>query len=244
MEFFGCSLIAFGCPMAMFMLTVAKDPVRIIILIASAFFWLLSLLMSSLLWFVVIPLRKYLVFGLVFSVIFQELFRFCYYKILRKAEVGLKKVTEADAQISNRQTLSYVSGLGFGLMSGAFSLVNVLADSIGPGTVGIKGDSDMFFITSAFTTLAFILLHTFWGIIFFQAMDYARYWKIALIILIHMTVSLLTLLNIKQLYAATLIPVYIAVVCMGVWAFFSAGGSVLGLKTCFTCKSTQLIVED
>ena len=30
-------------------------------------------------------------------------------------------------------------GLGFGLMSGAFSLMNVLADALGPGTVGLDG---------------------------------------------------------------------------------------------------------
>ena len=41
-----------------------------------------------------------------------------------------------------------VSGLGFGIISGAFSLINVLADSTGPGTVGIHDDSGQFFITS------------------------------------------------------------------------------------------------
>ena len=41
-----------------------------------------------------------------------------------------------------------VSGFGFGLVSGVFSLVNVLADMVGPGTIGIQGDSSHFFITS------------------------------------------------------------------------------------------------
>ena len=44
--------------------------------------------------------------------------------------------------------MSAVSGLGFGVISGAFSLVNVLADMTGPGTVGILGQSSQFFITS------------------------------------------------------------------------------------------------
>ncbi len=69
--FWGCALTAFGPPLALFVLTVSKDPVRIIVLILSAFFWLLSLLFSSLLWFSVVPLREQLAFGLVFSVIFQ-----------------------------------------------------------------------------------------------------------------------------------------------------------------------------
>ena len=47
-----------------------------------------------------------------------------------------------------RLYLISVSGLGFGIISGAFSLINVLADSTGPGTIGIHGDSGQFFITS------------------------------------------------------------------------------------------------
>lgn len=34
-EFSGCSLIAFGPALAMFMVTIAKDPIRIIILISA-----------------------------------------------------------------------------------------------------------------------------------------------------------------------------------------------------------------
>jgi len=41
-----------------------------------------------------------------------------------------------------------VSGLGFGFMSGAFSVVNILSDSLGPGTVGIHGDPQHYFISS------------------------------------------------------------------------------------------------
>lgn len=53
----------------------------------SGFFWLLSLLLSSLLWYAVVPLRDKLVFGLVFSVLFQEMFRFLFYKLLRLVSV-------------------------------------------------------------------------------------------------------------------------------------------------------------
>ena len=46
-----------------------------------------------------------------------------------------------------------VSGLGFGIISGAFSLVNVLSDMTGPGTVGIYGDSQAFFLVSCIQLL-------------------------------------------------------------------------------------------
>lgn len=70
-EFFGCTFLAFGPPLAMFMFTVAHDPIRVIIMIAASFFWLLALLFSSILWFAVLPLRSFTAFGLVFSVLFQ-----------------------------------------------------------------------------------------------------------------------------------------------------------------------------
>ena len=54
-----------------FIFTIAADPVRVILLMLSAFFWLLSLFLSSILWFAVVPLKETLAFGLVFSVLFQ-----------------------------------------------------------------------------------------------------------------------------------------------------------------------------
>ena len=50
-SFIGCALTAYGPPAALFTNTIASDPIKIIIL--SAFFWLLSLLLSSILWKIV-----------------------------------------------------------------------------------------------------------------------------------------------------------------------------------------------
>ena len=108
-----------------------------------------------------------------FSVLFQELFRFLIYLLLDKADTYLKKLTETEeTQIfANKHILAYVVGLGFGLMSGAFSLVNVLAASLGPGTLGFNGEPHNFFIVSAVMTLCMVLLHTSWGVIFFSSLD-------------------------------------------------------------------------
>ncbi|XP_077202807.1 gamma-secretase subunit APH-1A-like isoform X2 [Paroedura picta] len=155
--FFGCAFVAFGPALALFLLTVAADPLRIIILIAGAFFWLVSLLLSSLLWFVAVKasdvgdeaLQKgLLIVGVVFSVLLQEAFRLLYYKLLRKAIEGLVALSEDGCCPVSIQQMAYVAGLGFGLMSGAFSMINLLADAVGPGTVGIHGDSQLYFLTS------------------------------------------------------------------------------------------------
>ena len=108
-----------------------------------------------------------------FSVIFQESFRFLIYLLLDKADAYLKKLTENEETkiFANKNILAYVVGLGFGLMSGAFSLVNVLAASLGPGTLGMHGEPHNFFIVSALMTLCMILLNTVWGVIFFSSLD-------------------------------------------------------------------------
>lgn len=237
MEFVGCTFVAFGPPLALFIFTIAHDPVRIIILIAAAFFWLLSLLLSSLWWFIVAPLKKQLAFGLVCSVIFQEVFRYVIYKILRRAENGLKKITDDGTElIENKNILAYVSGLGFGIISGAFSLVNVLADAIGPGTMGLKSGTEMFLLTSSFTGLSFILLHTFWGVIFFNALDNNNKLQLSYVIVTHMGASLITLLNSLGIYSATIIPLYFILLLTAIYAYKIAGGTLASLKTCITFK--------
>lgn len=79
----GCTLIAYGIPFSMFIFTIAYHPFRIIISMTSAFFWLLSLLVSSLLWFAVVPLRNQLAFSVPFAVLFQEIFRYLFYRLIK-----------------------------------------------------------------------------------------------------------------------------------------------------------------
>lgn len=60
----------------------------------------------------------------------QENFRYGIYRILRETENGLQLVSDNSRIVENKHILAYVSGLGFGIMSGAFALVNILADSV------------------------------------------------------------------------------------------------------------------
>ncbi|KAH8272360.1 gamma-secretase subunit Aph-1 [Drosophila bipectinata] len=235
-EFFGCTFIAFGPPFALFVFTIANDPVRIIILIAAAFFWLLSLLLSSLLWFAMIPLRDVLAFGVFFSVLFQECFRYIIYRILRSTEQGLHAVAEDTRVTDNKHILAYVSGLGFGIISGMFALVNVLADMSGPGTMGLKSGTELFFVTSAAQALSIILLHTFWSVIFFNAFDTCNYLHVCYVVCSHLFVSLITLLNASEFYTTTLLINYIITIITGVIGFRVAGGTSRSFKKFITCQ--------
>ncbi|XP_061526956.1 gamma-secretase subunit Aph-1b isoform X3 [Phycodurus eques] len=222
--FFGCTFIAFGPAIALFLFTIAREPLRVIFLIAGAFFWLVSLLLSSLVWFISV----------------QETFRFAYYKLLKKANEGLLTLSQEETMPISIRQLAYVSGLGFGFMSGAFSVVNILADSVGPGTIGIHGDSQHYFLSSAFMTMAIILLHMFWGVVFFDACEKQQWWAVATVVISHLVVSCLTFQNPE--YVASLVPTYIILFLMGVWAFYSAGGSLRSLKLCLTCKDKDFLL--
>jgi len=201
LTFFGCAFTAYGPPLALFINTVAPDPVRVIVLILSGFTWLFSLLISSLLWFAVVPLRGTLAFGLVFSVAFQELFRLCIYWVFNRTDALLKRLTENEHTkiFNNRHILSYVIGLGFGLMSGTFSVVNVLADSVGPGTIGFHGEPQTFWLVSAATGLAVILCHSCWNVIAFAAVDEKHYWGLCYVWAAHYLFSCLVSFNLVQL---------------------------------------------
>lgn len=249
--FFGCTFIAFGPAIALFLFTIARDPLRVIFLIAGAFFWLVSLLLSSLVWFISVQIsnkesapqqKGLLIFGVVLSVLLQELFRFGYYKLLKKANAGLLALSQEETMPISIRQLAYVSGLGFGFMSGAFSVVNILADSVGPGTVGIHGDSQHYFLSSAFMTMAIILLHMFWGVVFFDACEKRRWWCLVVVIASHLLVSCVTFQN--PYYVGSLVPTYIIMFLMGVWAFCCAGGSLRNLKLCITCKDKDFLLAN
>ncbi|KAF6128772.1 aph-1-like protein B, gamma-secretase subunit [Phyllostomus discolor] len=246
--FFGCAFIAFGPALALYVVTIATEPLRIIFLIVGAFFWLVSLLLSSLVWFMARTitdnkdesLQKYLlIFGVLISVLIQEMFRFAYYKILKKANEGLK-IVNPDEPPPSMRLLAYVSGLGFGIMSGVFSFVNTLSDSLGPGTVGIHGDSPQFFLNSAFMTLVIILLHMFWGIVFFDGCEKKNWYTLLVVLLTHLLVSALTFIS--PHYAISLVSAYVIMVLMGVWAFSVAGGSCRSLKMCLLCQDRDFLL--
>jgi len=239
MECAGCTLIAYGVPFSMFVFTIAHHPFRVIISMTSAFFWLMSLLVSSLLWFAVVPLRTQLAFAVPFAVVFQEIFRYFFYRVIKKAEFGLEKVQmqelTAKGMVFDRFAVAYASGYGFGLISGTFAIVNVLSDMIGPGTIGIFGHSQDFFIATAFLTLCIILLNTFWGVVFFTSLDKGgihRFLGPGIVVLTHMLFSCLTLLNRSSTptYSISLVIGYILLIGMIIYTLILRGFNINNIR--------------
>ncbi|CAF0777742.1 unnamed protein product [Rotaria sordida] len=239
MECAGCTLIAYGVPFSMFVFTIAHHPFRVIISMTSAFFWLLSLLLSSFLWFAVVPLRTQLAFAVPFAVIFQEIFRFLFYRLIKKAEFALQRVQMQEltdkGMVFDRFAVAYASGYGFGLISGTFAIVNVLSDMTGPGTLGIFGHSQDFFIATAFLTLCVILLNTFWGVIFFTSLDKGgihRFIGPGTVVLTHMLFSCITLVNrtLTPMYTISLIVGYAILLGMIIYTVVLRGFNLNNIR--------------
>lgn len=248
LQLVGAIGIAYGPASALFIITIAREPLRIIVMMSGMFFWLLSLLLSSLWWFMFVGLRDKIAFGLTFSILFQEMFRYALYLLLSKAEAGLQTFSQneeerrhADGSVtdSKKHEYAYVAGLGFGIMSGLFALINVLDDSSGPGTVGIHDGSLNFLITSAFFTMVMILLHIMWNVVFYWGLENEKYWAPVIVVLSHLLVSELTLLKGDRLYMIALPIAVINLLVMSVVAFIGVGGSMSTVIAACSCKRRQ-----
>lgn len=96
LEFWGCALITFGPALIMFAKTVAHDPVKIILLISSSFFWLMSFFVVAILWAIIRTICDYLIIGALLAVLSQEVFRYLFHVATKKAQVYLAKVINSD----------------------------------------------------------------------------------------------------------------------------------------------------
>jgi anterior pharynx defective protein 1 len=103
-----------------------------------------------------------------------------------------------------------VSGLGFGIMSSMVLFSPVLEAAGSPATLASRAcpSLSLFFVMS-WVALAVSLLHTFWMVIFFDAMDKRSIAKASFVLLGHALVAFLTLLiEGGHSCAGALVPMY------------------------------------
>ncbi|ESO05470.1 hypothetical protein HELRODRAFT_98923 [Helobdella robusta] len=240
-EFLGCFLITIGPVLVLFFMTIAHDPILVILCIARlanfAFFWMLSLLVSSAWWLffdvIIFKTKSVVGFGVVFAVLFQEMFRFLLFKLMKKAEHGLKTVWRSDSLFVNDNQLAYVAGLGFGSIHCIFNMVNLLAAMFGPGTAGLRGHSYDFFITSSFLSLGFLLLNILWGIIFFHGFRWGLYHQPVIVLISHFMVSACSILSFQFGVAWSIMLTLAMVISMAFYTYKVLGGSWQLLKRSF-----------
>lgn len=241
----------------MFSLTIAHDPIKVILLISSSFFWLMSFLVVAICWAIINSVCDYLILGAYLAVISQEAFRYLFHIVTKRVQVYLAETIGSEngkntsrtneiqlnsseiSEFKDRIPLSYVSGLGFGLMNGAFSLMNVLTDFIGPGTVGLQGDSTYFLLVSSLTALAFILLNVSWSILMSEYIE-KKDKRLAIIVLTtHLFATTITFINRYHLQLISIVVVYSLTLLCGLGAFKVAGMNPKRLLTLRSSVTTS-----
>lgn len=98
LEFWGGALIAFGPALAMFSLTVAHDPIKVILLISSSFFWLLSFLAAAICWALISTFCDCLIIGAILAVFSQEVFRCLFHIVTKKAQIVLAQILANESE--------------------------------------------------------------------------------------------------------------------------------------------------
>ncbi|KAG0362747.1 gamma secretase complex protein [Podila minutissima] len=196
LTFFGCALTAYGPSLAIFFGHIAPNAQLVILMVSSAFFWLISLLLASAIWFMASSSRLTFTSTIIYTVLLQELFRWFLYLLINRAESGLNMVAKHPKSKYNRSGYAFSAGLGFGLMFGAISYITMLVQSLGPGVLMcVSCKSVSLYFISAITTSILILHHCAWMMISFTGFTHRSYPRILWVLISHYGASYLTLLN-------------------------------------------------
>ncbi|CAO3678467.1 unnamed protein product [Umbelopsis ramanniana] len=169
-SFFGCMFIAYGPLLSIFFLYISRDAQLVLLMVCSAFFWLIAVLLSSVIWFAAQSARDLNPVTILYSVILQEVFRWALFKLLNRAEKGLMIVSKNPKSLYNRSVFAFVAGFGFGLTSALVTYISTLVQMIGPGVIMCPScPSVTLFFISAINTSLISLQHITWMMIAFEA---------------------------------------------------------------------------
>ncbi|KAI9094035.1 gamma-secretase subunit Aph-1 [Phlyctochytrium arcticum] len=193
---FGNALTAYGPALAVFILYVARNAQLVILLMTSAFFWLLSIFVASIFWFLIKPLQTVPAATVFLAVTLQEMSRYLFFRLMSKAEHNMNAIAKIPHSPLNRPSNAFVTGLGFGIMSGLTLYLPQLAESAGPAILTTNScfDGDVFFI-NAITTCIFIFLHAVWNMVAFDGWYRDQWLPFAFIVFSHYGASFSTLLT-------------------------------------------------
>ncbi|KCV73148.1 hypothetical protein H696_00694 [Fonticula alba] len=159
MTFVGCLLTAYSAPAYLTWRHILPQSLRVILMMTGMFIYLLGVFLASLFWFAVVPLRQNLWFSIPFSVGFQFLARYAYYRLYMRIGNGINAISDNPANKWNGLDYAFVGGHGFGLMSALVMNAAALAESLGPAFVPCASCPSL----SSFFVYAILALY-FWYI--------------------------------------------------------------------------------
>jgi len=219
--FFGCLLIAFSPSFAVFMWLIASSPRLVILTIGSSFFWLLSILLASMWWYVIPPLRTIFFWTIPWSVFFQELFRFLFFKLYTKAEKGFIRKNQTTRLTTHPDNFkaALAFGLGSGITHSLVTYIAILWEALGPGSYFSPSCPNLsLFTLSALYSLCFTIYHLLWSLVAFDGFRERNFFKMGAVVACHLVASFLTMLNLVSCIPS-IILVFLLLVGFGIYTW-------------------------
>eukprot|EP00038_Savillea_parva_P025168 m.46529 g.46529 ORF g.46529 m.46529 type:complete len:237 (+) comp6773_c0_seq1:75-785(+) len=222
---FGSIFVSMALPTAIFFVSVASSAKLVIMMFGAAFVWLLAALATSIVWIAIVPLKEENWFALIFAVLFQEVFRYGYWRLLKKAETGLNILGDDGSGAMSSPKLAMVAGLGFGVMSTVMQINQVLEEAAGPGSLPAPGctQHSIFFISSI-TVACFGALNILWSVIMHHGLDSGSKVNVLLPPATHFFASMLTLNNANGgPCTGTLVPLFMVLLGLAGYTWWLLG---------------------
>lgn len=215
--FAGCTLVGFCVPFAVFMLLVAWRAQLLIVSITSSFFWLLSLVCASLVWFVIPVLNENNWLMVPFGVLCQEIARYCFFVCYAKAEGSFAVVgTNAISFPLTDLYSALAAGLGYGGLHTILIYGTIVFNSLGPGTFFADTCPDFsVFVLSAWLAFCFGILHMELMILAFDAYRRKSWPRIVFFIILHLATACMTIVNLDQSGCLIALPLIFGLVLVG-----------------------------
>eukprot|EP01095_Lingulamoeba_sp_RSL-Kostka_P002416 TRINITY_DN13272_c0_g1_i1.p1 TRINITY_DN13272_c0_g1~~TRINITY_DN13272_c0_g1_i1.p1 ORF type:complete len:242 (-),score=24.31 TRINITY_DN13272_c0_g1_i1:49-774(-) len=213
----GCAFIAFSPLLSILIFVILPKPYLVVFSIGSAFFWLLSILLSSTIWWIVVPLREIDILTIIQSVIIQELVRAGFYYLYSKT-LNSKIMGRSDKSRTDQKKLILLDilaiGVGYSLASSSIMYGGILWDSRGNGTFYINSCMVSIFLNSAILSLINSILNISWTFILFDGLKNLNYIKIIFVVITHLITSGSTVLNTLDVEYICIAPIAINLVIL------------------------------
>lgn len=189
----------------------------LVISIIAAFGWCLAIMLASVIWLAIPPLKQIFPWVLFISVTSQELLRLLLYhgfRFLASTGDGVEAFLRPGAK--NELLTGMSVGVGFGLMSVLVNYYSILVDEFANDTGTYTDTCPMnFFFVGALFALLLSVLHILLGVLVWPAYSDNQGWdKILLSYILHLAVSQVTLGNRRKNGCRWTLGVVVALVAL------------------------------
>lgn len=215
----GVLLLAYGPSAVLILGYLSRRSSLLVLTITSAFVWLLSLFVTSLIWLAIPPLRTTHGFTMTIGVLSAEGFRAGLLALYVKWEHAANRLlSRKSVPMFNDLTAAIAAGVGYGTMQTVMMYGGMLGGASSEATFYIPSCTAMsFFTATAITALFYNLLHVGLMIIALDAWRRRSWPRGVAVFALHFAFALISLSYDDAGGCTTVLPVLAALVVVTAW---------------------------